>query len=367
MISTQEERCIAILFSPHIEAIVDGYLDLITRLPQPKWLFVFPLASGKDQRGTATDLVEPDWYSWRKNPIRILRMVRFLFRLRSIVKHECVRNAFFYGAPSPWHWLARWLLPSLDWTIYVHDPTPHAGESVKRSIFFRLEGWLNLKRAKMLAVSYAGAIPALCRRLGSCCPPIEKAPLPLLSGYQGSGPTHFVHDVLFFGRLESYKGLDMLDAALQSLSKTRPTLRIAVIGRGPLVEQAKSLVRKHPGSILQTAYLSKRDLSRHIQESRMVLLPYHDATGTQVIQIANSLGRPVVCTDVGCFPEYVEQGVNGFVVPRGDHESFARGISGILVSTPEEWEFRCREHARQHASIDEFAAAIDRIVSRRKP
>ena len=95
----------------------------------------------------------------------------------------------------------------------------------------------------------------------------------------------------------------------------------------------------------------------------MVLLPYRQATGTHIIQIANSLGRPVVCTDAGCFPEYVEHGKNGFVVPRGDHESFARRVSEILNSNPEEWESRCREHARQHASIDEFAAAIDRIVS----
>lgn len=363
MISVQEKRCIAILYSPSVEAIVDGYMDLVAKLPQPKWRIVLPLASREDKRLISTDLFEPDWYAWKKRPIRIFRMIRFLYRLRDIVRRERIKNAFLYGAPSPWHWLTRLVLPRLDWTVYVHDPTPHDGERLKRLIFFRLEERFILQGARSLIVSYAGAIPILRNRIGSRCPPIEMAPLPLPSDYQSSAATPVSYDVLFFGRLEAYKGLDMLDGVLESLSRHHSALRIAIIGRGPLLDYAKSLVRKHPGSVLQTAYLSKRDVALHIQKSRMVLLPYHEATGTQLIQIANSLGRPVVCTDVGCFPEYVKQGINGFVVPREDHESFARRISEILISTPEEWESRCREHARQYASMDEFAADIDRIVS----
>jgi glycosyltransferase involved in cell wall biosynthesis len=356
-------RSIAILYSPHVEAIVDGYLDLVSRLPRRKWCIVLPLASREDDRTICADLVEPDWYGWKKNAFRLLCMMRFLFRLRGVVRRKKVRNAFFYGAPSPWHWLTRLVLPRLDWTVYVHDPAPHTGEKLKHLIFSRFEARFNLTRARTLIVSYAAAAPLLRQRLGPLCPPILVAPLPMLSGYRPSEAATIRYDGLLFGRLEAYKGIDMLRCALESLSGTRHGLRIAIVGRGPLLDQAESLVRLYPGSILETAYLSKQELSLRIRESRMVLLPYRDATGTHIIQIANTLGRPVVCTDVGCFPEYVEQRTNGFLVAQGDHQTFARRMADVLDSSLEEWESRCLEHVRKKASMDTFAESINRIVS----
>jgi glycosyltransferase involved in cell wall biosynthesis len=363
MTAPETPRSLAILYSPRVEGIVDGYLDLVSRLPRPKWRIVLPLASREDDREIPTDLVEPDWYGWKKNPCQILCMIRFLFRLRGVVRREKIRNAFFYGAPTPWHWMTRLVLPRLDWTVYVHDPTPHTGESLKHSLFSRFEARFNLNRARTLIVSHAAAAPILRNRLGPRCPPILEVPLPQISGFQPSEPTPILYDGLFFGRLEAYKGIDTLDRVLESLSRTRHGLRIAIVGRGPLLDQAESLVRKYPGSTLQAAYLSKQELSLRIRESRMVLLPYRDATGTQVIQIANSLGRPVVCTDVGCFPEYVEQGTNGFAVAQGDHQTVARRMSDVLDSSPEEWESRCIEYARKKASIHTFSERIDRIAS----
>ena len=47
-------------------------------------------------------------------------------------------------------------------------------------------------------------------------------------------------------------------------------------------------------------------------------MPYRDATGTQVIQSVFFYEKPVIVTNVGCFPEYVEDGVDGIVVPALD-------------------------------------------------
>jgi hypothetical protein len=98
-----------------------------------------PACVKKDPRVIASDLVEPDWCGWRRNPIKIFRMFRFIFRLRALARCEEINKGFLYGTPSPWHWLSRLARPHLAWTFYVHDPHLHLGESLKRRIFLGLK------------------------------------------------------------------------------------------------------------------------------------------------------------------------------------------------------------------------------------
>ena len=62
----------------------------------------------------------------------------------------------------------------------------------------------------------------------------------------------------------------------------------------------------------------------------MVVMPYRDATGSQVPQTAFTYGTPVIATAVGCLPEYVTDEVNGLLVPPGDPASLATAVERLL-------------------------------------
>lgn len=365
MTSQHFNRSISILYSPRVEAIVDSYLDLVNQLRPLGWHIVAPLAAINDDRNIKAQLTEPDWYGWKRKPFKLVAMVKFLFRLRSYILQYNIKNALIFGAPSPWYWLTRLILPPLHWSIYIHDPSPHSGEAFKRKLFAKIDAQFNLLNANQLIASYAAARPILQERLGKRCPPIRIAQLPYISGFNLDNRPDVIYDLIFFGRLEAYKGLDYLEQALKHLELYRQGIKIAIIGRGPMLPHAQRITQVYPGSLLETAFLSKQQLATHIIQSKVVLLPYRDATGTCVIQIANYLGRAVVCTDVGCFPEYVNSGINGYLASRDNPAEYAKQIEKILSTSTSEWEIPCIQHAQQYASISSFAAKIDEIANKK--
>ncbi|MSR05538.1 MAG: glycosyltransferase [Gemmatimonadetes bacterium] len=131
-------------------------------------------------------------------------------------------------------------------------------------------------------------------------------------------------DVLFFGRLDYYKGLDVLGDAIRLLQARGRTPRVVIAGAGPYV------VPPTPGATLDTRYLPDRELVELVARARIVVMPYHDATGSQVPQTAYSYGTPVVATTVGCLREYVEDGVTGLLVPPRDPARLADALELLL-------------------------------------
>ena len=131
-------------------------------------------------------------------------------------------------------------------------------------------------------------------------------------------------DILFFGRLEAYKGVDVLLEAVRLLRSRGMEPRVTVAGTGPFkIESA-------PGVTVESRYVPDRELAGMVARSRIVVMPYRDATGSQVPQIAFTYGTPVVASRVGCLPEYVEDGVNGLLVRSEDPAHLADALARML-------------------------------------
>ena len=76
---------------------------------------------------------------------------------------------------------------------------------------------------------------------------------------------------------------------------------------------------------------------------------------------AISLGIPVVATDVGGVAEIVQDGVNGFLLPKGFADEAAAGALNKLVkASPEEYREFCRAaRARWEEAFDEAVVYPD--------
>jgi glycosyltransferase involved in cell wall biosynthesis len=139
--------------------------------------------------------------------------------------------------------------------------------------------------------------------------------------------------VIAVGTLKKRKGFDLLVDALSQIT-TPATLVICGDGEelGPLQQQAAAAGLtgrvRFAGNVSRAEipdYFAAADVFVHAAEL--------EAAGNVVLEALAS-GCGVVVTDSGGPAEYVEDGVNGFVVPVGDATSLASRVE-TLLSTPE--------------------------------
>lgn len=137
-------------------------------------------------------------------------------------------------------------------------------------------------------------------------------------------------NLLFFGFIREYKGLDLLLEAMALLNNARVKLTIAGEFWG---DKKKYLDILEAGNIknveIVDGYVSDDMISGYFEACDLVVLPYRSATGSGIIATAYGYGKPVLVTNVGGLPEAVSNKITGFVTePTPD--GLAEGIGWFL-------------------------------------
>lgn len=138
--------------------------------------------------------------------------------------------------------------------------------------------------------------------------------------------------VIFVGRLETYKKVDVMLRAMKQLEPRFPRAEIVVIGRGPAADELKELARSLglAERTRFTGFVSDAERDRLLAEARVCVFPSEkEGWGLTVIE-ANATGTPVVATDADGLRDSVRDGETGFLVPRDDVDGFARRIGQLL-------------------------------------
>jgi glycosyltransferase involved in cell wall biosynthesis len=138
--------------------------------------------------------------------------------------------------------------------------------------------------------------------------------------------------ILFFGRMMSYKGLDVFLDAVEILATRGVRHQAVVAGRGPEMTRLRSRMAALPTVEAIDAYISPADTARLFQSAEVVALPYKDATQSGVLASAFGNHRPVVASATGGIPDVVEDGVNGLLVPPGRAAALADSLQRVLTS-----------------------------------
>jgi glycosyltransferase involved in cell wall biosynthesis len=134
--------------------------------------------------------------------------------------------------------------------------------------------------------------------------------------------------VLFFGRIEPYKGLQYLLEAMPAVWEQSPSTGLIVAGDGAL-EPYEGLLQDDRIEVVNR-FIDDAEVPALFARARLVILPYIEGTQTGVIPIAYAFRKPVVVTEVGAIPEVVEEGRTGLVVPPRDPAALAGAILKIL-------------------------------------
>jgi glycosyltransferase involved in cell wall biosynthesis len=138
---------------------------------------------------------------------------------------------------------------------------------------------------------------------------------------------------LMFGRMEAYKGLDVLLRAITDLAGRGCMIDLEMAGSGPELDRLENSFRAMPHVRVDNRFVSSAVLIEKIRAADCVLLPYLDATQSGVLAAAFANGRFVIASRVGGLSDLVEHGVNGLLVPPGDADALAEALR-IVAGDP---------------------------------
>ena len=204
--------------------------------------------------------------------------------------------------------------------LFVHDPQIHSGDSL--STFP-----LPVRFISRLAEVTSSCIIIHSGRLrGQLRPLLRRIPLGIvphgadMSSAPATIPTK--RRLLIFGRLFAYKGVDTALEAFHTLPSALSDVELVVAGRGPLA----ALARNQHNVTLREEYISDSEIEALIDDSRIVLLPYKDATQSGVGLQAVARGVPCIVSRTGGLPELVQDAMDTLVVPPDDPQRLADAI-----------------------------------------
>ncbi len=171
-------------------------------------------------------------------------------------------------------------------------------------------------------------------------------------------------DIIFVARFSPEKRIDVFLQAVRLVADKMPNIKVAIVGEGVLRDGLQRLTDelgiRH--SVDFVGYT--QDVEQWLRRSRVFVLT-SDLEGLPLSAMeAMMCGVPAVVSRVGDLADLVEDGVNGYLVPRRAPEVFAERIVTLLSDEDTRREFS--EAAHRSALRYELQAAAkqwDRILA----
>ena len=211
----------------------------------------------------------------------------------------------------------------------IHDPFPHTGEKNRTSI-----------QNREIAVRYSNGITLLNnKQKDEFCSFYNVSPNKLcinkLGVYENIAlmasdvKTNKKNNVLFFGRISPYKGIEYLCKAMEIVRKEVPDATLTIAGSGRIYFDIRPYVNK--GYIdLQNRFIQTEEIAAMLKQCSICVCPYTDATQSGVIMTSFALSKPVIASNVGGLGEMIDEGKSGLLIEPKNPVALANAISKLL-------------------------------------
>ena len=140
---------------------------------------------------------------------------------------------------------------------------------------------------------------------------------------------------LYVGRLVVSKGVfDLLDAYSRLAPELRASSHLLFVGDG--IEQSELEARAaaiHPGAVRFAGFAHREQLAVYYALADALVFPTHSDPWGLVVNEAMACGVPIVASNAGgCVADLVQDGWNGYVVPKGAPDKLAEALNRIACS-----------------------------------
>jgi len=140
--------------------------------------------------------------------------------------------------------------------------------------------------------------------------------------------------ILFLGRLDARKGIEVLLRAMPQVAHSLPNARLVVAGRGPLERDARRLAQRLgiPSRVDFLGSVPLEDLPGLYAGSEVYCAPSHGGETLGIVLLeAMASGTPVVASRIPGYDETIREGVDGILVPPDDPAGLAAALVRLLA------------------------------------
>lgn len=155
------------------------------------------------------------------------------------------------------------------------------------------------------------------------------------------------NQLLFFGRIEPYKGIENLFKLGTEFLKHKIDYKIVITGKGHINYEGNEV----PSNVeIINRFISDKELKNLHEKSAFTILPYNSASQSGVIIHSYTFATPVIAYDVGALSEYIIQNNTGILVEHNDFNAVIEFLTGMTEA---------KYQNMQEAVIAEFEEKYD--------
>jgi D-inositol-3-phosphate glycosyltransferase len=174
------------------------------------------------------------------------------------------------------------------------------------------------------------------------------------------------HVVLFFGQIDSYKGIETLIDAVAMRVKEDASVILLLAGKPKRQSDYVQNLKRHAvhnltekNLKLRFEYIPVDEVEKYFAAADCLVLPYKKIFQSGVIFLSYRFGIPIIATDVGSFHDDIIDGVTGFLCAPESAEDMSEKLriffESDLFHQREQTRTRIRELAEQKYSWTDIA------------
>jgi glycosyltransferase involved in cell wall biosynthesis len=247
--------------------------------------------------------------------------------------------------------------------ITIHDPIPHTGSFFKNKLICLVQRKDLLKADEIIILSnrFKKYVENTYKKKSS---QIHVIPHGIFNYYKNI-EMNFQEDLynknkinfLFFGRIEPYKGLNILGQAYREIRDKYTNVSLTVVGNGDFSPYKNDFANLMDFKLINR-WIKDEEVNMFFKgENIVTVLPYLDATQSGVINIAMMNKSLVIATNTGGISEQIENRKTGLLISPNDKQELVNAMEYVINNNQ-----KCKEYI-QNASI--FLLGLDwRILSK---
>lgn len=138
--------------------------------------------------------------------------------------------------------------------------------------------------------------------------------------------------ILFFGRIEEYKGLSLLYEGYISNSKISDSYNLVIAGKGALNIEG---INNTKGVILINRYVKDSEVKFLYKNASCIVYPYLSATQSGVLSLAFYFGKPTLASDISFFYDTIAPYGVGMLFKTGSSKDLSEKLLKLLSTDTE--------------------------------
>lgn len=274
----------------------------------------------------------------------LINTIKFILLDRFKLQSELSKQNFdviYVPLATYWTGIINRLLKNTPVCYTIHDPVMHSGENIFNKMMFRHYS-RDISKAKLIVVLSKKFIDQVVNIYAINKKDIIYIPHGAFweyKKYRTKPNDRLVNyennkvNFLFFGRIEQYKGLDVLLQAYQKLEhEYKHKISLTVAGSGDLTPYYV-LIKDLSTVKVVNQMIPDSEISSLYEGSNVVtVLSYKDATQSGVIPTAQIFNSLIIASKVGAIPEQLDNGRLGILVSPGNVNELYMAMRDVVVS-----------------------------------